>query len=195
MYIWQAKTPAAALYPEYSDDMWEISIGSQAQTFIYALLLGAILCFIYDIIRVTRVLGADSFVAVFIGDVFFWLVSAVTVFIFLIATTNGEIRGYVLWSGAVGFLLYRFTIGRIVFKPIRVLLCFIARVIKKASDISARFCLLTEGCLNRFFIKVIGFLKAVFRAVKKVLKNVHSLVYYTNKHKNQTGNDFDEQRK
>ena len=161
---------------------------------MYALLLGAILCFIYDIIRATRVLGADSFVAVFIGDVFFWLVSAVAVFIFLVATTNGEIRGYVLMSCAVGFLFYRFTIGRIVFSLVKVLLCFIARVIKKASDISARFCLFMEGYLNRFFAKVIDSLKAAFMAVKKVLKNVCCMVY-TNKDKNQTGNDFNEQGK
>ena len=176
LYIWQVKTQAAALYPEYSDDMWEISVNSQAQTFIYALLLGAILCFIYDIIRATRVLGADSFIAVFIGDVFFWLVSAVAVFIFLVATTNGEIRGYVLMSNAVGFLFYRATVGKIVFKPVKVLLCFISRVIKKASDISARFCLFIEGHLNRFFAKVIDSLKSVFSAVKKVLKNVRHRV-------------------
>ena len=194
MYIWQVKTRAAALFPEYSDDMWEISVSSQAQTFIYALLLGAILCFIYDLIRATRFLGADSFVAVFIGDVFFWLVSAITVFIFLVATTNGEIRGYVLWSSAVGFLLYRFTIGKIAFKPIRALFCFIARLIKNASNILARFCLFIEKYLNQFFVNVIVFLKAVLAAIKKVLKNVHCLVY-TNRDKNQAGNDFDEQGK
>ena len=149
---------------------------------MYALLLGAILCFFYDIIRVTRLLGANSFFAVFTGDILFWLLSALSTFIFLIATTNGEIRGYVILSSVIGFLLYRFTIGRIVFFSLKTILGFVKRVTIKASDKTAKICYVAERYTNKMFAKLIYYCKVILISVKKLLKNMCRMVY-TNRRK------------
>ena len=160
-------------------------MGSQAANVFLSLCLGVILCAFYDIIRATRKAGADSFAAVFIGDIFFWLVSAFAVFLFLIATTNGEIRGYVLFFAAVGFILYRLTLGRAVFYLLQSFFIFLARVLRKTMFLSAKFCGITEKQLSRF-------IKAVLSRVKKLLKSIYNMVY-TKTDKKVTGNDLSEQ--
>lgn len=165
--------------------MWEISVLSQAATVFLSILLGAVICTFYDLIRATRKAGANSFFAVFIGDIVFWLVSAVVVFLFLVATTNGEIRGYVLLFAVVGFLLYRLTIGRIVFICLSSVLCFSAKCFKRLVFYIGKFSLYIES-------RISAFCTTVMRALKKLLKSVYSMVY-TTKDKKEVGDDIGEQ--
>lgn len=53
-------------------------------------------------------------VIVFIEDVLFWLIVAVTEILFIFHTNGGEIRIYCLLSSILGFILYNRTLGRLV---------------------------------------------------------------------------------
>ncbi|MBO4694109.1 MAG: spore cortex biosynthesis protein YabQ [Clostridia bacterium] len=181
----------AASYPACSDDMWEISIGGQALTCLYSLVLGAVLCVFYDVFRAARKTGVNSFLSVFITDIIFWLVSTVIVFLFLISTTNGEIRGYVILFSILGFLIYRFTIGRVLFYALCRVLKLLSRVWRGFSRLLADFCLITEKGAGILFE---GVKKTILFAVtksKKLLKNIYDMLY-TKRHKENLEYDADE---
>lgn len=182
---------AAVLYRAFSDDMWEISISGQMSACIYSAVFGALLCILYDIIRATRKAGADSFLAVFIGDVLFWLISAVAVFIFLVAVTNGELRGYVLFFCLIGFVIYRFTVGRLTFFFMCKMFSFLAFCIQKLSYALANFGLVIDGWTHRMFSNTFGVLSRFFSRIKKLLKSIYNMLY-TKRHKSKTEFDVNE---
>ena len=56
---------------------------------------------------------ADKII-VFIEDILFWLIAAVTEILFIFHTNGGEIRIYCLLASILGFILYNRTLGRLV---------------------------------------------------------------------------------
>lgn len=168
--------------------MWEISVGAQAYACLYSLALGGILCAFYDTIRATRKIGLNSAVAVFVGDLVFWLVSAVTVFLFLIAVTNGEIRGYVIFFCTAGFLIYRFTIGKAAFYLLCLALSFIRKILKRFFILQRRFACAAARSADKLILKPA---RSVFEGSKKLLKSIYNLLY-TKIYKDKMGYDADE---
>ncbi len=154
---------------------------------LYSIVFGALLCVFYDIIRATRKAGANSFIAVFIGDIIFWLVSAVSVFLFLVAVTNGEIRGYVLFFCLVGFVFYRLSIGRLTFFVMCWFFSLFVRIWCKLSDSLANFCSFADRKAEILFAK--GF--KVLCDVKKLLKSIYGMLY-TKKDKSKMEYDINE---
>lgn len=159
--------------------------------FLFSLVLGAVLSLFYDMIRATRVAGLNSTAAVFIGDILFWLICAVAVFIFLVGVTNGEIRGYVLFSAAIGFIVYRVTAGRLLFR----LLCLLIGLLRRAAGKISAFADKLYSEIERFaaalFKRVRRVVSNVFAALKKLLKNMRGLLY-TIKVKKGSEKDTDE---
>lgn len=172
--------------------MWEISVNGQITAVIYSLILGAVLGMFYDIIRACRKSGLNSFAAVFICDVFFFAISAVAMFIFLVGATNGEIRGYVIFSCAAGFIVYRLTLSKAVFYLICKLFVFISFVTKRILSLifeGLRFCTIPVSFIAKQ-LKFTG--KRIFEALKKLLKNTRDMMY-TVKNKKDLEYDADEQ--
>lgn len=56
---------------------------------------------------------ADKII-VFIEDILFWLIAAVTEILLIFHTNGGEIRIYCLFASILGFILYNRTLGRLV---------------------------------------------------------------------------------
>ena len=144
--------------------MWEISLSGQIDAFLCAIVLGAALAVFYDLIRATRDRGLNSFVAVFVGDLLFFAVAAIAVFIYLLGVTNGEIRGYIIISAATGFFLYRISIGRAVYFLFCTILRFSAFAIGRVSSFflkitifmgkQARYIMGPVRCVNRRILSV-----------------------------------------
>ncbi len=157
--------------------MWEIGVGDQLLTFLYSLILGGIFCVFYDAFRALRKCGLNSYIAVFISDILFWIIAAFVTFIFLIARTNGEVRGYVLVAQLLGFVAFRFTISRFSFPLFKVIFGFILRVLKKISAGIAVFCSATERVLKflgEFMQKIF---KSAVQTLKKLLKSARKVLY------------------
>ncbi len=95
---------------------WEIHTAAQTLTFLWSLLLGAVLCGWYDLFRLWRRQARCGVITVFFQDILFWTVSAAVTFLFLLARENGAVRWYVLFGTAIGFLLWRRTVGAILFR-------------------------------------------------------------------------------
>lgn len=174
--------------------MWEISVGGQALACIYSLVLGGALCLFYDVIRATRRAGANSAFAVFAGDILFWLISAICVFFFMVALTNGEIRGYIVFSAAAGFIIFRLTLGRLTFYILDILFCFSAKVIARVCEIIADVCAFLKNIAARFLARILKAVSAVAVRLKKLLKSIYKLLY-TTKYKRKTEQKENEQER
>lgn len=160
--------------------MWEINVTNQITTFVLSLCLGGLLCAFCDLLRVAHKLGLDSFWAVFLSDIFFGISSAFITFIFLMARTNGEIRGFALFGQFAGFVLFRITFSRLFFKLLCFLFANIARAIGFIRNKTNTFYEKLEVLILKIFKKCCRFFTRTLKSVKKLLKNAYKLLY-TNK--------------
>lgn len=150
--------------------MWNISGETQALSFLCSFLLGAGLCLFYDIFRCSRKVRSFSAVSVFFCDLIFSVVSAFCTFILLLIFTGGEIRLFILFGEASGFLICRLTLSKIVSKP----LCFCMRAFFKLIRICAgfteRFCSSSADICE----KALNFIKNVFKNAKNRKKTLET---------------------
>ena len=156
--------------------MWEINNYNQIITFALSLCLGGIFCALYDVIRAVRRAGFNSFWAVTVTDILIWVIYAFTTFIFLIARTNGEIRGYTLIGEALGFSLFRISFSRVLFPVLSFIFINMAAIGRKTSGYISGFYIRFEALLLKLWKDSSKF----FKRAKKLLKKV-CLLLYTNK--------------
>ena len=150
--------------------MWEINNSLQLLSFLRSVVLGIFLCVLYDFIKSLRLTVNFSDIAIFLQDLAYSLVASFITFIFLLSVTNGEMRGYVMLGISAGFILSRFTLSRLLCKFLK----FIFGGSKRLFGVISKgfygvFDLLTE--------KMIKICKKTLKTVKKLLKNLDSLVY------------------
>lgn len=132
---------------------------------------------VYDVLRASRKAGFNSFLAVFVTDVLFWVVSAFVTFIFLMARTYGEVRGYVFAGEFIGFLFFRLTFSKLIFPILK----FIFEIIKKIhSYLNRLFDAFYSKC-ESIILKICEFavknFKRLLKSIKKLLKNKHKMLY------------------
>ncbi len=154
--------------------MWEISNYNQAISFILSLCVGGIFCLFYDILRALRKVCLNSFFMVTVTDIFIWVFYAFATFIFLMAVTDGEIRGYVLIGEFAGFVIFRISLSTLIFPLLKFVFLKIADINKKMTRFIETFNIKSEA----LFCKT---KKYVFKSIKKLLKNVHKLLYTNRK--------------
>lgn len=138
---------------------------------------------VYDFLRALRKTGFNSFFAVFVGDVLFWVFSAFVTFIFLMARTYGEIRGYVMAGEIVGFLLFRITFSRVFFVVLKIILNAIKKIYLRFERIVNAVYLKTDRILTKIRVYTAQKFKRTAKSVKKLLKS-GGKVLYTNKNSN-----------
>lgn len=153
--------------------MWEIDAYNQTISFVLSACLGALFCVLYDVVRAVRKVCLNSFWAVFFTDIIMWLIYAFATFMFLMARTNGEIRGYILIGELFGFVLFRISISRLLFSAF----CFIFKKIsiikRKISSVISKFYIKFEALGLKIWQGLSKFLKSI----KKLLKNTFKLLY------------------
>jgi spore cortex biosynthesis protein YabQ len=78
-----------------------ISIVDQVYIFLYAILGGAIVAFLYDILRIKRRAIKTSIILVSLEDILYWLVAAVLLFLIVYKSNSGEMRGYIFIGNVI----------------------------------------------------------------------------------------------
>ena len=92
--------------------MWQINNAFQVLAFVRSLVFGGIICLFFDIFRSLRKVRRFSDIQVFFQDIFLFIILSPTVFLFLVANTYGQIRGFVILGIIIGFLIVRFTFSK-----------------------------------------------------------------------------------
>lgn len=132
----------------------ELSVSGQALDFLLACLLGAGLGVLYDVFRIVRMAFWRGRLLIAVQDILYWVLAAVCTFLFMLMRSDGQIRFHILLGETLGFVVYYFTVGMIVFHASK----FIINLIKKVLRFLYRIFI-------RPFVKLFAF---IFQKVKNV---------------------------
>lgn len=159
-----------------------ISIEGQTLTFLLSMVMGMVLCVIFDVFRIIRIMIKPTVLSALWQDVLFWLIAAVLTYCLLLVQCSGEIRGFVLFGELIGFVLCRMTVSALlirvasaVIKAIKICLSAIRRAI--VIPIIEKVKLFGQQLLKilKFFKKVSQNLKNHLNFKRKVKYNEKSI--------------------
>lgn len=139
---------------------------TQGRMFLFSLGFGFLLGFLYDFFRFFRLLVNRSRGFTVFADIFYFLLSTLLTFFFLLVLDGGRVRLYSLGGELAGFLIYYFSFGVIagaVFERISNALKSIFAVIL----LPVKF-LFTKN--NKVVNNLCSFLKKFFKKFKKKQK-------------------------
>lgn len=80
-------------------------IKEEMMVFLVAVLSGAIVCLVYQCIRCFRRIVAHRLAVISVEDMFFWVGSAVYMFVQIYHTSDGSIRWYFILGVVFGVIL------------------------------------------------------------------------------------------
>lgn len=126
----------------------ELTFAQQSVAFGYSFILGLFLAVFYGALKFLRYAFSPGKTAVVILDILFMLVWAMSVFFFSLAYLMGFIRLHVIAGSVAGFLLYRLTAGRLLFRIYSPVIRFIKRILKKI--------LLKLKIFANYLLKIVG---------------------------------------
>ena len=141
-----------------------ISLVAETVTFLAALVMGAVICAVFDLFRVARLTVRPTAVSSFWQDIAFWLIAALLTYLFLLVRCDGEIRGYVLLGQAFGFVLCRLTVSTVF---IRVMAAVMGAVKRFQRAISRRLLKPLGKLLRRFCRFLVHLCKKTGKILKK----------------------------
>ncbi len=88
----------------------------QAQLFVHAVLTGAALLFVYDLLRMIRRIVRHRVIGIALQDMLFWMFCALWLFAFMYRQNDGIIRGFLVFGAFCGMCLYSVCLSRWVVK-------------------------------------------------------------------------------
>lgn len=143
-----------------------IDTTNQVATFLWSLALGALMCLLYDVVRVLHKFSIKGFFEVMISDIMFWFIVALFTFCFLVLRCQGEVRGYVLAGQAIGFTAARFTVSRFFVLGLSSLFKAISKLL---GTFGKGFHFIAAVCEKN--------IKKILKYIKKVLQHKAKLLY------------------
>lgn len=147
-----------------------IVLVEQTKIFLYSCLLGGILSVFFDCFRILRIVIKTGTIWIAIEDIFYFLVSALITYRFLLEYTMGQPRFYVILGIILGWVLCHYTVGELLIR--------ISTVIVKA--IKRFFAFLYRIFLHpivKFFRWIGAKLKKVKKRSQNCLKKKATVVY------------------
>lgn len=94
-------------------------IYNEMQLFLVCLLLGAALAFVYDSIRIVRLLFAHWDWVVDVEDLLYWIFTAWMVFRTLFYYNQGMLRGYAFLGMFLGVIVYILSLSRLLLYAVK----------------------------------------------------------------------------
>lgn len=119
------------------------------------LFLGAGLMFLYDVLRIVRIVIPHSIAVLSIEDIIYWMVAGVLMFVLLYKEDAGSIRWFAVAVTALGMIVYNFVVSRFtvpfIGKVLRWPVLKLAKLVKEVtSRLGASGKLVTELLKKRF---------------------------------------------
>ncbi len=143
---------------------------------LYSFILGAVLGLIYDFFRIKRIaynLNKNKIkkmmenTIVFFEDITYWLICSVFVCVFLFYINSGRARGISLFVMLSGFLVYYFTVGKLVVRCSERIIELFYKMLRKIYSIFIRPLLIILKLLCK--ITVYRLYLYIFTLIKKKL--------------------------
>ena len=128
---------------------------------LWSVILGAFLCAVYDVFRLLRLVRRQNAFVVFLCDFIFCVFSAVCLLVLFFNLSYGRVRFYALALAIAGFLVWRFTVSRLV---MTLLMKLIKQIKKLLISIKMRVSVRLKRLSRRIYTK---------RYCKKAIRKVH----------------------
>lgn len=106
-------------------------IQSEVYTFLWSLLIGVILAFIFDLFRISRRKGTTNVFVVCIQDVLYFFILAFIIIMSTFFINDGELRGYMVLGYALGAIFYLLLFSKMIIKFFSTIFDFIELCNKK----------------------------------------------------------------
>lgn len=142
----------------------------EADVLLAAFLTGALLLFIYDVLRIVRKIVPHKMWLVGVEDLFFWIGSALALFAMLYRENSGYIRGFVIGGVLVGMLLYNLLLSAWIVAGSVFLLKKILFVLSRPLVWTARLFRKPLGFAGRKVKKLLRFIKKELKKLWKTVK-------------------------
>ena len=127
--------------------MTQATLAQQTVYFLASIAVGAAAAILYDVLRAVRMLARWGRRRTMVTDILFFFVCGVLTSLFALPFNKGDVRAFVVFGEAVGFLTYRLTLGElfgrfyaIIARLLRAFARKICEKLKKSYD-----CLLKAG--------------------------------------------------
>lgn len=147
--------------------MGHIDVVFQTYTFLWSLSLGAVFCIVYDFLRALHKLKIKGAAAVFVTDILFCIFAAVVTYCFLILTSKGRIRLFVIVGIFLGFLVFRLVLSKIVLDVFVKILSIFGIILHTTSDFVSRIL----STINKSYKNIVNTIKKLLQPRVKVLYN------------------------
>lgn len=153
------------------------SVSEELKLFFICCLIGAGFGGIYDLFRTLRLLFRHTSVITAAEDIIFCLCWGITLSAFASAAALGIFRGFFVLGSILGFILYIFTVGRIVTGIMKKLILLFKQIF---SFIFAPLLKCYALIRKKAMVKFVGCSKIFTLGIKKVkmvLPKTHNLLY------------------
>lgn len=150
------------------------SIFRETNILLAAIATGALLFFVYDLLRIMRRIIPHGTFWVAVEDILFWMGSAAVIFVMLYQEADGSLRGFSVGGVVIGMLLYSCLLSRFIVKGSVFLLEKILYVVFRPLVWLCRLLRRPFRAIARRGWKVGRFLK---KRLKKLWKTVKMCLY------------------
>ncbi len=105
-------------------------IENQVTVFLWTIMIGAILGFVFDFFRILRRKGNTKDIMVYLQDVVFWLIVTIVIIVSTFLINDGELRGYMLFGYILGAVFYILLFSNFIRKTFSFLFDSIEKIFK-----------------------------------------------------------------
>ncbi len=131
------------------------TVADQTVYFLFSLLFGVMISALYDVFRILRFCGFNRLWQIIFTDILYVFICAVLTALFAMPFNKGDVRYFVLFGEAVGFVVYRFTLGELMTPIYSFLIRLFKVIIEKSLKILGVFSNKVLK-LNRFVVYNVG---------------------------------------
>lgn len=147
---------------------------NQAYSFLFFSINGVIIGLIFDFFRILRKAFKTNNLITYIEDILFWILTGISIIIFMCNFSDGNLRLYMLIGLILGFLIYIFTISKYIIK----FFVYIINILKKVMNYILKIINIPINFLNNL-------LKSVYIFIyKKTKVNLSKMSHFFKKKTN-----------
>lgn len=114
--------------------MTSFTLAQQTVWFLASVAMGAVLAVAYDMVRAVRMLIRCSRAHILVSDILFFFFAGILTTLFALPFSKGDVRAFMVFGEAVGFLTYRLTLGSIFGKFYAVIARLLRQFIRKICE-------------------------------------------------------------
>lgn len=160
---------------------FQIYAPAQLFLFLQAIFFGIGLGIFYDVFRILRIAVKDNSIIIFFEDLLFFISASIFTFLFIFSVNSGQLRWFIFLGLILGFVVYYFTLGKLVLKISQVIIKAVKTIFKFLFSLFIKPFVI----IFRWFYKKINPVctnvknksKIVHNNVKNRLKNRRNMLY------------------